>query len=256
LKPFTGLPWAFLCISFVSPAAVAQTNLQLWGNATVDWRKTDRATYSLDTEPKVLVAVPEGKPGWWSVDLIPAVQYAAKDWLDVTGEFDASYTRQTDNNNSLELTPRVGLLIHFSSRGIPAVVRERNVRSERPPKRRLVVRDWIRVEWRNFFYSDGSPSSSNWRLRNRLEFQFPLNRANTTMNGACYVQADWEWFIPIGDPSERFANRHRIRTGLGYRRDVRWQFEVLYLWSRSRDTTGEPFTTTSNAINFRVKRVF
>jgi hypothetical protein len=248
--------WALLLIAFVDPAAIAQTNVQLWGNVTFDWVRTDRLTCSVDAEPKVLVVVPPGKPGWWSRDLIPGADYAAKNWLDVTGEFDTSYTKQTDDSNSLELAPRAGLRFHFRSRGLPTVVRDRAARSERPPKRRLVVRDWIRVEWRNFFYSDGSPSSSNWRVRTRLEFLFPFNRANISMEGARYLLADWEWFIPIGDPSERFANRQRIRAGPGYRRDVRWQFEALYSWSRSRDTTGEPFTASSNAVNARVKRVF
>jgi hypothetical protein len=33
-------------------------------------------------------------------------------------------------------------------------------RSERPPKRRMVLRDYVRVEWRNFMYNSGQPGSS------------------------------------------------------------------------------------------------
>lgn len=245
---------AFVLVT--SHAVHAQTNVQLWANVTFDWLKSDRVTYSFDTEPKVLVVAQPGQPAWWSLDLIPGAEYAAKNWLDLTGEFDTSYARQTDDNNSLELAPRAGLRFHFRSRGLPTVVRERGIRSERPPKRRLVVRDWMRVEWRNFFYSDGSPASSNWRFRNRVEFLFPFNRANITMDGARYLLADWEWFIPLGDPSERFANRQRIRAGVGYRRDVRRRFELLYIWSRSRDTTGQPFTTSAHSIDVRLKHVF
>jgi hypothetical protein len=61
---------------------------------------------------------------------------------------------------------------------------------------------------------------------------------------------------PLGDPLERIANRQRIRAGLGYRRNVRWRFEALYIWTRSRDTTDQDFTTSDNIVNLRVKRVF
>ena len=52
----------------------AQTNLQLWGNVTLDWVKSDRLMYELDFEPKVLLAAPEGEPGWRNLDLTPNVE--------------------------------------------------------------------------------------------------------------------------------------------------------------------------------------
>ena len=50
--------------------------------------------------------------------------------------------------------------------------------------------------------------------------------------------------------------RQRIRAGYGYRRDARWRYELLYIWSRSRDTIGERFTTADDIVDVRVKRVF
>ena len=52
-----------------------------------------------------------------------------------------------------------------------------------------------------------------------------MNRPRMTDNGASYLAADWEWFIPVDDPDERFANRQRIRAGIGYRRSFAWRFE-------------------------------
>jgi hypothetical protein len=80
--------------------------------------------------------------------------------------------------------------------------------------------------------------------------------AKVTDNGARYLLSDWEWFIPLDDPAERFANRQRIRAGFGYRHDRSWRFEALYMWSRSRDTTGESFKSTDHILDLRVKRVF
>jgi hypothetical protein len=253
MRAFQHLLMALALVTLTSQMAGAQSNFQLWGNLTFDWLKTDRVVYSLDFEPKVLVVVPQDQPGWRNLDVSPSAEYAAKKWLDLTGEFTAGWTKQTDDVNTIEVTPRVGVRFHLLSRDKPTRLPHAR---ELPPKRRLVVRDWVRVEWRNFFYSDDSPTFSGWRFRNRLEFLLPLNRANITMDGASYLLADWEWFIPLDNPEERFASRQRIRAGLGYRRDVRWRFEVIYMWTRSRDETGEPFTTSENIIDLRVKRVF
>lgn len=57
-------------------------------------------------------------------------------------------------------------------------------------------------------------------------------------------------------PSERYANRQQIRAGLGWRRDFRFRLEALFIWNRSRDTRGEPFTTSYRAVDLRLKWVF
>jgi hypothetical protein len=114
----------------------------------------------------------------------------------------------------------------------------------------------VRVEVRNHFYTGDTANDSTVRFRNRLEFQVPLNRRRVTDDGARYLLADWEWFIPLDDPEERFANRQRVRVGMGYRRSLNWRLEALYIWSRSRDTTDEGFSTSDNIVNLRVKRVF
>jgi hypothetical protein len=234
------------------PLAHAQTNLQLWGNVTLDWVKSDRLVYELDFEPKVLLKAPEGDPGWRNLDLTPNVEYSPKGWLDLVSEAVVGYTRQTDDVNTIELTPRVGVRFHFLSRGVPTA----HVR-ERPPRRRIVVRDLVRIESRNFFYTGAdSGSSSTIRFRNRLEFLVPLNKEKLTEDGARYLLADWEWFLPLDEPEERFANKQRIRAGLGYRRSFAWRVEVLYIWTRSRNTIEDGFSTDDNSIDIRLKRSF
>lgn len=43
--------------------ATAQTNGQLWRNITLDWVRSEKLTYELDLEPKVLVVAPSTEPG-------------------------------------------------------------------------------------------------------------------------------------------------------------------------------------------------
>jgi hypothetical protein len=236
--------------------AEAQTNLQLWGNVTLNWVKSDRLVYELDFEPKVLLAAPEGDPSWRNLDITPNVEYSPKAWLDLVTEAAVGYTKQIDDVNSFEASPRVGARFHLFSRRKPTVIPGHPLR-ELPPVRRVVVRDLVRVESRNIFYTGaGSGSDHTVRFRNRLEVLVPLNREKLSEDGARYLIADWEWFIPLDDVDERFANKQRIRTGFGYRRNFAWRFEALYMWTRSRNTIDDGFNTSDNIIDVKVKRVF
>ena len=70
-------------------------------------------------------------------------------------------TNQTDDLDSTELTPRLGLRLHLLSNLRQQIVKERH------PKRRLVLRDLLRLEWRNLYDSTDKADSSTVRLRNR-----------------------------------------------------------------------------------------
>jgi Protein of unknown function (DUF2490) len=246
-----GVAAAALLIVFASPAS-GQTNGQFWGTVTVNWLKSDRLTFELELEPKVLVEAPEGEPSWASLDVTPNVEYAVKNWLDVLGELATGYTSQTDDVDTFELSPRIGVRFHLTTRSLPTVPLKR----EHIPRHRIVVRNLVRLEERVLFYTGENDTDAVLRFRNRLELQIPLNREKVSDDGARYVVADWEWFIPLDDPEERFANRQRVRAGIGYRHNLNWRFEGLYIWTRSRDTTEEGFRTSDNIVNIRVKRVF
>jgi hypothetical protein len=84
----------------LAPSAFAQTNLQLWGNVTLDWVKSDRLVYELDIEPKALLDVSEGEPDWRNLDVTPNAEYSPKGWLDLVAEAAVGYTKQTDDVNS------------------------------------------------------------------------------------------------------------------------------------------------------------
>ena len=142
-------------------AADAQ-DFQLWGHFTMTRIESHQLTYGIDIEPKVLVAKPSGDPGWATLDVTPSIEYTRGQWLDVVGELLAARTHQTDDLDTTEITPRLGFRFHILS----------NVRNdlvkERLSKRRLVMRDFLRLEWRNLSYSSGKPDTSSFRLRDRF----------------------------------------------------------------------------------------
>jgi hypothetical protein len=246
-----------VCAFLVAGGAHAQTNLQFWGDVSLNWLRTERLAYALDLEPQAVAANTEkDAAGWWTFAVTPNVEYSAKKWLDVIGEVGTGYTKQTDGLESFELTPRAGLRFHLFSRDVPNRIGRRLNLVESPPTRRLVLRDRLLVEQRNLFYNQGEPTSSTLRVRNRVEFQLALNRPKVTDDGSRTLLADWEWFLPLDDPEERFASRQRIRAGLAFRRSFSWRAELVYVWTRSRNTLDEPFSTSDNAIGFTVRRFY
>ena len=247
--PLVPLLFLLLCAPLPSEA---QEDTQLWGEFKLSWIKTRHLTYGLDVEPKVLLTKPEGDPGWVTLDLTPTVEYSHGEWLDVLGEFLIAKTRQTDDLNSTEITPRIGLRLHLLSNLREALVKEKR------PKHRVVLRNLARLEWRNLFYSTADkPNKSTMRFRDRVELLCALTRPRITDNGVTYALADAEWFWQLDDDvPERYAGKQRLRGGIGYRRSSEWRFEGLLIWNRSRNTIDEPFSATDFIVDLTVKRVW
>jgi hypothetical protein len=123
---------AALLVTLLAPSAAAQSDKQLWGELTLDWIKSHALTLGLDVEPKVLVSKQtDDEPGWSTLDVTPRAEYRHGKWFDVVGELHLGRTRQTDEQDSTEVTPRIGFRFHLLSN----IADE--LRRERQPRRRL-----------------------------------------------------------------------------------------------------------------------
>ena len=157
------LIWMYaLAILLVPSGARAQPDTQLWGEFTLQWIKTHRITYAVDFEPKVLIWAPAGDPGWYAIDVTPKFDYTLNSWATVGSEFLVGWTKQDNDVNTLEITPRVDLLVHLLGNILD------EVKKEKRPKRRVVLGDLVRLEFRNLYYSDDTPKAFTLRLRNRV----------------------------------------------------------------------------------------
>jgi hypothetical protein len=94
-----------------------------------------------------------------------------------------------------------------------------------------------------------------FRVRNRIEFLYPVNCPKLTDDGALCATGDLEWFWTAENLEERYASRQRIRAGIGHRRSYAWRFEALYVWDRSRQGTSG-YTNADSAVDIRVHRVW
>ena len=241
---------AFVVLLIAPVTASAQPDTQIWANFNFDWVRSHQTTLGVDVEPKVLVSAPAGDPGWATFDVIPSFEFTRGLWLDVVNELLVGRTKQTDDLDSTEVTPRFGLRLHILSN------LRTSLEKEKRPKKRLVLRDLARVEWRNLFYSTDKPNSSTVRFRNRVELLWAINRGRISDNGALYLQVDDEWFWPLDEPDERYANKQRIRSGLGYRHSSAWRYEAFFVLNRSRKSADASFTDTDYVAEVTMKRVW
>ena len=222
-----------LCALCCPSAARAQARNQLWANGVIDWLASDRLSANLDVEGQT-------NPGL--VKATPHVDYAIVPWADVLAEVQFEHESDSDTTT----TPRFGAQFHILSRLLHAHAHQGADR-EKPPLRRLVVSSLLRAE----------NASSAWRLRDRFDAAYPLNRHKTTDDGAVYAMSDAELFMPLERaPGDARVSEVRIRSGIGYRQNFTWRFEALYVWDGTRHAGTGALTTHARAIDIRVRREF
>lgn len=251
--------WCFLALvgmAFVASPARAQATGQLWTNVTIDWLPTNRVSYELDLEPKAQLIVHEGQPTFGEMKAIPQVSYAVSRWVDLLGETELVYQAQSNEVNSMSMTPRIGANLHILSQILRAAGGH-GADNERPPLRRLDFGSLLRLEDVNTFYSTTATQKLMWRVRDRFGFVYPLNRPKVTDDGAVYLTSDAELFMPIDqDLKGGTVNELRIRAGFGYRESFGWRYELLYMWDGQRTKDSGAMAASFHAIDVRIRKVF
>jgi hypothetical protein len=242
-----------VCIA--SPAR-AQATGQAWTNVTIDWLPTNRLSYELDLEPKAQLIVHHGQPTWGDLDATPQVNYAMSPWIDLLGEVDVAYQAQSDEVNSMSVTPRIGADLHILSH-ILQPAGGHGAANERLPRYRADFGSLVRLEHVDTLYSTSALEKSMWRVRDQFGVVYPLNRAKATDDGAVYVSSDGEVFVPIDRTVKGGAvSEVRLRAGFGYRASFGWRYEVRYIWNGERSAQSGAMAANSHVIDVSIKRVF
>ncbi len=221
---------------------------QAWANLTLGKTVNEKTYLEFDIEPKIQVTSGEE---WHNVDFTPLLEYYPSAWIDLTAEATVGVTRQHDGLDTLEATPRIGARFHFFEHGV------RGTKLERLPLRRLGVSTLVRLEWRNFYYSDDRSDGHEWRGRLRLESKLALNRAELGADKTLYAIADVEYYAPLSDDiDERYVNKLRLRLGLGYRISPTTRLELLYIRDWNRESSAASSQLDTEALDLRVKLFF
>lgn len=227
-----GLAGFALVVASASPAH-SQTNEQLWFEYMLNYPFAN----SWNVELAGTYSTAFTSPRWRAFDVQVTPEYALSQNVDLMGALLVSNTFQNQSLETLEIRPMVGARFHFT------------------PNRRILTRLLVRFEQRNFQNQETGEWSESNRSRLRAEFLIPFNKP-TMFSGdhLWYGLLDGEAFWVMNqDVEERFANRLRIRTGIGYRISYSFRVEFVYTLQKSRNTLEDSFSTTDHIFRVRVK---
>jgi hypothetical protein len=244
------------CLVCAASPARAQATGQAWANVIINWLPTHRLAYELDLEPKAQLIVHDEQPRWANLEATPEVSYALSSWVSVLGQVAVEYQAQNDEVNSMSIAPRLGVQLHLLSHilGPPG---SHGAENEPQPRRRADFGTLVRLEHEDTFYSTSAPAKTLWRVRERFEVTYPLNRKKVTDDGAVYATSDTELFMPIDeDVKGGIVSDVRVRTGFGYRKSFGWRYEALYIWNGGRNARTGAMAATSQVLDVRIKRVY
>jgi hypothetical protein len=229
--------WITLFFVFLQPPVflLAQsTNEQIWFEYMLNYPFANSWNIELaGTYSTVL-----GDPKWRALDLQVTPEYSITQHVDVMGALLVSRTFQEEALTTFEVREMLGARFHFT------------------PNKRILTRLLVRFENRNIQNRETDEWRSSNRLRFRAESVIPLNKPTMFAGDKLwYSILDAEAFVVMDqDAQERFANRLRIRTGIGYRINYGLRLEFVYTFQQSRDTLEDDFETTDNIFRFRIKQ--
>jgi hypothetical protein len=220
----------------VMTAAAQGTNTQLWMDGIVG--RSFASYYMAECELSYQTLLSD-QDRWESLNISPSLEVSpTAHWSFMVG-LPYSYTIQRTGLNTSELRTQLGAKYNFT------------------PFARAQVRLNSRYEMRRMRDTGEDTVERAQRLRLRAEVVVPLDVRSYDSDSMWYTIADAEVFITMDqDVSERFANRMRLRAGLGRKFSYNWRAELIYTLQRSRDALGDDDPSTDNIIRLRLKYYF
>ena len=209
---------------------------QLWLDAEFNYVYKQRYQFQNEFSFQTLVS---GGSRWSSINSSPGFEYNLNQHFDLVSAIPLSYTFQQNELNTFEIRAMVGFRAYLT------------------PTRRTQLR--VLVRWEDRWLNDRD--NGTWNVGNRFRVRgeciYPLNKRSYSDDKVWYWLGDVELFLGTSnDVPERFANRIRLRTGIGYRLNYKLRFEAIYLRQLSRNTIDNDFDLQSNILRLRLKYYF
>ncbi len=176
-------------------------------------------------------------PKWRSLEFQATPEWSVSPHLDLMGAVLVGSTVQSESLTTSEIREMLGARVHFT------------------PSHRIGLRLLLRLEQRNQLDREVDTWETSHRARIRAEMIFPVNRSSMSAGDKLlYSILDAEGFI-VTDQNvmERFANRYRLRGGMGYRFNARFRVEIVYTLQESRNTLEGDGITTDHIVRLRLK---
>lgn len=212
------------------------TNTQLWTDGILG---RSFASYYMAECELSYQALLTGPDRWESLNISPTLEFSPTAHWSFMAGLPYSYTIQRTGVNTAELRAQLGAKYTFT------------------PFARTQLRLNTRYELRRLRDQERGTVEHSQRTRLRAELVLPLDVHSYDSDTMWYAIADAEVFIPTDqDVSERFANRMRLRAGIGRKFCYNRRAELIYTLQRSRDALGDDDPSTDNIIRLRFKYYF
>jgi hypothetical protein len=233
LRPSKCLLLALVCVAGTPHLVRAQsTNEQLWFEYMLNLPFAN----SFNLENVLTYSTLLNTPRWRALDYSPTLEFSLTNNIDLLAGGTLSFTDQTEDYDTFEGRLMLGTKIHFT------------------PNMRVLSRLQVRFEQRNFKNLETNTWETVYRPRARAELLIPFNKKSYFEDKLWYGIADAEVLFAVdGDVQERFANRFRLRLGVGYRLNYTSRFEIVYMLQQSKNGIDESFESTDNVFRFRYK---
>ncbi|GAB3223798.1 DUF2490 domain-containing protein [Algoriphagus aestuariicola] len=179
-------------------------------------------------------------PKWRSLEFQATPEWSVSPHLDLMGAVLVGSTVQNESLTTFEVREMLGARVHFT------------------PSHRIWLRLLLRLEQRNQLDREIDTWETSHRARIRAETIVPINKSSMSAGDKLlYSILDAEGFI-VTDQNvmERFANRYKLRGGMGYRFNARFRGEVIYTLQESRNTLEGDGITTDHIVRLRLKHYF
>jgi hypothetical protein len=113
----------------------------------------------------------------------------------------------------------------------------------------------VRFEQRNQLDQESDIWGNSHRSRIRAETIIPINKKSMSVGDKLlYSILDAEGFVVVDqDVNERFANRYRLRAGIGYRINYNFRLEFVDTLQASNNTIEGDIDTTDHIFRLRLK---
>lgn len=218
--------------SGVASSIQAQTvNEQAWFEYMLEYPFANAYNF----ENALTYSTVAGQPKWRAFDYSGSWEWSVSPYVELIAQGVFSYTNQAADYNTFEIRPVIGSKIYLT------------------PNKRVQTKLLLRLEQRNFKNLETKSWERATRPRVRAELAIPINKKSYFVDDLWYALIDAELLFADKDVEERFANRYRVRTGIGYRLSYTWRFELMYMNQKSKDAINDIFTSNDNVFRFRVK---
>lgn len=245
------VPFLLLLIS-INTLGKDPSKLQLWSDIIVGHSISNK--FYAEADYRYRTQISDGTDKWNTNGLVLKLEYTSFKLLDVSFDVVSGITNQTAEIQSYEFSQRLGFKGYLFRNG-NNLLKPKEL--ENGISKRIEISNLIRFEHRYFNYSDSTISHSNWRIRNRTQVKYALNKDNFYENRLVKLIGDVEFYLPMGEEArERYVSKSRYRVGFDYRHTYRWRFYLYYIFENANDNVANSFRIDNHMVNIRLKHLF